>query len=571
MVVFYLPVGPVFAEAFGDGGSPSFTAFAAILTDPFYVGVLADPFANPLAVRSHARALVGWGTSGFPAPDVGLFGFTAYQALLSTVASVLVGLPGAYVLSRFEFRGRRTLQSLTILPFVLPSIMVAVGFFAMFSASGPLNALLRSLGLPPVSLLFTLEAIVLVHAFYNAPLVVRITAAAWEAVDRRTIETARSLGANRRRAFLDVVLLQLLPTILVGAVLTFVFTFMSFPIVLALGGLELATVGVWVYNRIRNLAYTEAAALAVMESVLSLVLLYVYLRYETGRVTATAGPTVPRVPLVPDLRTLLSPSRIAMLLYGCLLAVLFVGPLASMIAESLVDSGGVTLRHYEFLVARQSGGAAFQTRPLPAIRNSLLFAGGTVALALPIGLAVALFTAGSFRGRKLVDAVAMLPLAVSGVVVGLGLLRGLVFGVPLPLGYRFQLTGAVAIVAAHAVAAYPFVTRSVVPMLAGLDRTLVESARALGASRRRALLDVELPLVAPGIAAGAAFAFAISVGEFNSTVILAQGGEQYTMPVAIERYLGRQSLGPATAMGTVLLVVTAASFVLLDRLGGRIR
>ncbi|MCL7417290.1 MAG: ABC transporter permease subunit, partial [Halalkalicoccus sp.] len=128
-----------------------------------------------------------------------------------------------------------------------------------------------------------------------------------------------------------------------------------------------------------------------------------------------------------------------------------------------------------------------------------------------------------------------------------------------------------AIVAAHAVAAYPFVTRAVAPLLAGLDGSLVEAARAAGASRARAFVDVELPLIAPGIAAGAAFALAISIGEFNSTVILAQGSDSYTMPVAIERYLGRRSLGPATAMGTVLLVVTGVSFVLVDRLGGDLR
>jgi thiamine transport system permease protein len=162
----------------------------------------------------------------------------------------------------------------------------------------------------------------------------------------------------------------------------------------------------------------------------------------------------------------------------------------------------------------------------------------------------------------------MLPLAVSGVVFGIGLLQGLVFGIPLPGGWRFQVTGAVAIVAAHAVAAYPFVTRNVSPLLSNLDPAMVESARALGASRYRALRDVELPLVASGIVAGAAFAFAISIGEFSSTVILASGSEAYTMPVAVERYLGRRS-GPAIAMGTVLLGVTAASFVVVDRVGGR--
>jgi thiamine transport system permease protein len=184
-----------------------------------------------------------------------------------------------------------------------------------------------------------------------------------------------------------------------------------------------------------------------------------------------------------------------------------------------------------------------------------------------MGVVVAVLSTREGRGRKAVDTLAMAPLAVSGIVVGLGLLRGLVFGVDL-FGVEVTVTGAVAIVAAHAVAAYPFVTRNVAPLLRQLDPRLVESARSLGATRARALWDVELPLVAAGVVAGAAFAFAISVGEFDSTVILASGSGSYTMPVAVERYLGRR-LGPATAMGSVLLLVTAASFVVIDRFGGR--
>lgn len=568
VVMFYIPVGIVFAESILPSDRLSVDPFVEILTDLFYVGVLAELFRDPLALGDHANALAGWLLAGTPRPSVGLFGFTAYQAFLSTIASVALGLPGAYILSRFEFRGRRTLRSLTILPFVLPSIMVAIGFFAMFSENGPLNRLLVFFGAEPISILFTLEIIIIAHAFYNAPLVTRITTAAWEGIDARTVETARSLGASPRRAFFDVVFPQLLPAILTGAILSFIFTFMTFPIVLALGGLQLATVEVWVYNRIRNLAYTEAAALALMESVLSLGLLYGYLRYEARQVSASRQTRPPaREPLVPDLRSLFTPLRLGLVCYGLVVLVVFVGPLASMVAASLTGPGGLTLQHYEFLLERQATGASFQIRPLPAIRNSLVFGVGSLAIALPMGIAVALFS-GHSRRRTVLDALAMLPLAVSGIVVGIGLLRGLVFGLSLPFGYRIQVTGTVAIVAAHAVAAYPFVTRTVAPMLAAVDRSMMESARALGASRYRTLRDIELPMIAPGVAAGAAFAFAISIGEFNSTVILAQGSDAYTMPVAVERYLGDQTLGPATAMGTVLLVITGLSFVFIDRLGG---
>jgi thiamine transport system permease protein len=538
--LFYYPVATVFVDAVVVDGRLTLAPVRAVLTSEFYL--------------------------------VDLLAFTAYQAALSTVASLALGLPGAWALARFEFPGRRTLRSLTILPFVLPSIMVAIGFVAAFGENGSLNWALSALGLPEVSLLYTLPAIIVAHAFYNAPLVTRVVTAAWESVDARAVETARSLGASPRHAFRDVVLPQLLPAVAVGATLTFVFTFASFPIVLALGGFQLATVEVWVFKLVRDLEYAEAAALAVVESTISLSLTYAYLRYE-ARTTGGAGAGTgtnppPRRPLRPPSVTprALAP-RLAVAAYAAVVLVVFVGPVASMLAASVAGPDGPTLRHYAFLLERQVEGAAFQVRPLPAVRNSVLFAAGALAIALPMGVTVAALSTRSGRGRTLLDVLAMAPLAVSGIVVGLGLLRGLVFGVPV-FGTRLRVTGPVAIVAAHAVAAYPFVTRNVAPLLGRLDDRLVESARSLGASRARALVDVELPLVAPGVVAGAAFAVAISIGEFDATVILAEGVSAYTMPVAVERFIGRR-LGPATAMGCLLLLVTSLAFVVIERFGGR--
>ncbi|WP_197428518.1 iron ABC transporter permease [Halapricum sp. CBA1109] len=571
VVVFYYPVGSVFAEAVLDAGRLTAVPLLDVLSDPFYTGVAHHLFADPLGVPA---GIASWVAAGFPSVRFGLFGFTAYQAALSTAASVLLGLPGAYVLARYDFRGRRTLRSLTIVPFVLPSIMVAVGFVAMFGKTGLLNDLLGALGLGSVEILYTLEAIIVAHAFYNAPLVTRLVTTAWESVDRRQVETARAMGASPLSAFRDIVLPTLLPALLTAALLTFVFTFMSFPIVLALGDLRLATVEVWIYARVQALDLSEAATLATLETVLSLALLYVYLRYEASQRSASgAGQSLPRRPLTIGRQTLTSPVRLAILGYGVVAAVVFLGPLLSLLVESVTaPDGSFTTAYYEFLLAQQASTAVGTTKPLPAIVNSLLYGAGTLLLAVPMGVVVSVVATREGRGSRLAEAVLTAPLAVSGIVVGLGLLQTMVFGTVL-FGYRFVAVGPVAIVVAHAAAAYPFVTRNVTPALGGLDTRYRDAARSLGASRVRALVDVELPLIAGAVLAGAAFAFAISVGEFDSTVLLAEGADSYTMPVALERYVGNRSvgpdLGPATAMGTVLLFVTGLSFVVIDRLGGR--
>lgn len=562
VVMFFYPVGRVLSEAVWIDGAPTAEPLLEVLADPFFFGVLAEAAADPsvlwTAFRPHQ-----FGPVTVPLPDyrLGLFGFTAYQALLSTLASIALGLPGAYVLARFEFPGRETVRSLTAVPFVMPSIMVAIGFIATFGRNGVLNGVLTAVGLPRVELLYTLPIIVLAHAFYDAPLIARVTATAWESVDAGTAETARSLGASPQRAFLDVVVPQLLPAILTGALLTFIFSFMSFAIVLALGGLSLATVEVWVYHRVQQLDYTTASALATLEMVFSLLLTYAYLRYEARQRAESAARPAPRKPLFGRLNL----DRLAVWGYVGVAIVVFVTPIASMLLASVTGPTGFTLDYYRFLIDRQATAASFQIKPLTAVRNSLLYGAASLAIAVPMGVLLAVASTREFRGRKLVDTLSMAPFAVSGVVVGLGLLQGLVFGTQ-AFGYRITVSGAVAVVAAHAVGAYPFVTRNVAPLLATIDRSVVESARTLGASRVRVLLDIELPQVFAGVVAGAAFAFAISIGEFDSTVILASGSSAYTMPVAIERFIGRR-LGPATAMGCVLLVVTAVSFLVIDRLG----
>ncbi len=571
LAAFYYPIGRVLAAAVVDGGRLSAGPLLAVLGDPFYTGAAAGAVRDPLGVPAGVGRWLG---AGMPPLRTGLIGFTAYQAFLSTVASVALGFPGAYLLARYEFRGRATLRSLTMLPFVLPSIMVAVGFLAMFGRRGALNDALGLAGLGPVDVLFTLEIIVLAHAFYNAPLVIRLVGAAWETVDRQRVETARSLGASPLAAFRDVVLPTLWAPLLTASLLTFLFTFMSFPIVLALGGLQLATVEVWLFARVQDLQLAEAATLATVETAFTLSLTYLYLRYEARQAAGhTGGPLRPRRPLLAGRATLADPRRLGLLAYGVVVLVVFVGPLASLLFESVTTpEGAFTTDYYAFLVDQQLAVAAGTVRPLAAVGNSLLFGVGTLLLAVPMGLVVSVVATRGGRGSRVAEALLTAPLAVSGIVVGLGLLQTFVFGTTV-FGHRLVVTGPVAIVAAHAVAAYPFVTRNVTPALGDLDSRLAEAARSLGATRFRALLDVELPLIAAALLAGTAFAFAISIGEFDSTVLLAEGVDTATMPVALERYIGNRSigpsLGPATAMGTVLLAVTAVSFVAIDRLGGR--
>jgi len=502
-----------------------------------------------------------------------VIGFTVWQALLSTLASVALGFPLAYLLTRYDFPGKRVIRSLTIVPFVLPAITVALGFVLLFGRWGWLNQALMALfnlSEPPIKILYTLWAIVLAHAFYNAPLIARTVHAAWERLDPSYEESARALGASRWQVFRSVTLPQLMPALLSGMTIVFIFCFLSFPIVLTLGGARYSTVEVEIYTRaVTLLDRPKAAALALVGLSFSLAFAYMYLRLGGAFARETLiSRKAPAQPLFSGWRGAFRPRRLLLWLFIAFSLLVFAGPMVAVLADSFLKETAqgttLTLDWYRYIF-QPDYNALIGDAPLRAVLNSLGFGLGAVTLALPLGLAIG-FALSRFRmkGRKVLDAWLMAPLATSSVILGFALLRAYI-APPLEISG----TGT-AIVIAHAVIVYPFVVRAVVPLLESLDRSLIEAARGLGAGRGRAFLDIELPLLTTAVLVGGLFAFALSLGEMSATLMLARPGLK-TMPIAVYGFLAsRQALGAASAMSALMIIVAASAFVLLERQGERL-
>ena len=161
----------------------------------------------------------------------------------------------------------------------------------------------------------------------------------------------------------------------------------------------------------------------------------------------------------------------------------------------------------------------------------------------------------------LLDPLFMLPLGTSAVTLGLGYI--IAFNRP-PLNL---LTSPVLVPVAHALLAFPFVVRGLLPALRGLDPRLREAAQTLGAGPLRVVREVDLPLLFPALLVGAVFAFTVSMGEFGATLLLARPAYP-TVPVVIYRFLGQPgaaNYGQALALSTILMLITGLSFVLLER------
>ncbi len=492
-----------------------------------------------------------------------LLNFTLQQALLSTVLSLLLGFPLGWLLTRYSFPGKGTLRALTLVPFVLPPITVALGFVLFFGHAGHLNrALMWLWGLsePPIRLLYSLWAIVLAHAFYNAPVVARFVNVAWEAQDPALTEAARMLGAGRGRSFITVTIPGLFPAVLSAMALVFVLCTLSFAIPLALGGARYATVEVGVYLLARvYVDLPRTAALAAVVLGISLMLTYLYLR--GGGLFHTLSSADRRQPTVP-LVSRSHPARLLWLGYLVPAAVVFLGPIGAVIADSFLRAapgGTAPTLHWYSLALSPDTSPFLGASPLGSITTSIAVASAAAAGALALGLAISA-SLRTVRSRVL-ETVLMAPLGVSSVVMGLALL--LAFRRP-PLSYLPP--GPWPLVLAHVLIIYPFVVRSIRPVWQSLDPALVEAARTLGASRREAFRNVELPLLRPAMLVAGALAFALSLGEMTAAAMLARPGLN-TIPLAIYQFLSARRFGAASAMATVLMVVTAVAILLWERLG----
>jgi len=130
--------------------------------------------------------------------------FTIWQALLSTILTLIVGLPGAYLFARYQFRGKSILRALTGVAFVMPTLVVAAGFNALLGSKGLINVWLMTLfdlDFAPIQIINTLGAILLAHVFYNVSVIIRLTIPAWQSVDYDQVEVSRTLGASKSRIF----------------------------------------------------------------------------------------------------------------------------------------------------------------------------------------------------------------------------------------------------------------------------------------------------------------------------------------------------------------------------------
>jgi thiamine transport system permease protein len=472
--------------------------------------------------------------------------FTVWQATLSTVLTLAVGIPGAYVLARCEFPGRRVVRALVTVPFVLPTVVVGSAFVALLGDGGPL----ASLGLDQ-----TLGAILIAHVFFNYSVVVRTVGSLWSHLDPRPEEAARMLGASRLRTFREVTLPALRPAIAAAGAVVFLFTFTSFGVILILGGPGTATLETEIYRQTAQLLNLPLAAALTVVQLLAIVLLLFLTSWIEGRqrvsLSLRAAAETARRPRTAGARAFVGANL-------ALMALLLGAPIGVLVLRSFDTPSGFGLDFYRALGEVHAGSTLF-VEPVHAIANSLRFAVVATVIAVVVG-GCAAFALASSRRRGF-DALVSLPLGVSAVTVGFGFLIALDHA---PFDFRGSWW---LVPIAQALVAVPFVVRVMTPVLRAIDPRLRDAAATLGASPARVWREVDLPIVARAALVAAGFAFAISLGEFGATVFIVRPDEP-TLPVLVYRLLGQPgplNFGGAMAASVILMALTALAILSIER------
>ena len=486
-----------------------------------------------------------------------------YVAAMSVVVASIIAVPLAYFTVRFRFRGAALIQTLGVLPLIMPPFVGAVAMQLLFGRSGSVNLLLQEhLGFA-IPFMQGLNGVIFVESLHYFPFILLNLTVAMQNIDGAMEESAQNLGASGWRLFRRIVFPLAMPGYVAGASLVFVKVFDDLGTPLVLGQTNM--LAPQAYLRITSVGIEDPVGyvISVIMIVFSVAALWASALFLKGRDYSTlqrGGTTLARRRLTPWQ---------AVAAYGWIVLVLLLvlSPHLGILAMSLskvwsfsVLPEGFTLAHYETVF----------TQSPRMIGNTLLYCGLAALIDVILGTAIAyVILRTRLPGRQLLDWTASAALAIPGVVLAIGYLR-FFRGVELPFSDTAFTATWVALMVAYAVRRLPYALRSCMAALQQLHVSLEEAAESLGATKARTVRRVVVPLMAGGMLAGFVTSFITAAVELSATILLSSSASQAPMSYGI--YLYMQSIagrGPGAALGVIAVAIVAlgtyASYRLTNR------
>ncbi|HSO07948.1 MAG TPA: iron ABC transporter permease [Pelomicrobium sp.] len=483
-----------------------------------------------------------------------------YVAVATVVFASIIALPLAYFTVRFRFRGAILIQTLGVLPLIMPPFVGAVAMQLLFGRSGSLNLILGEWFDITLPIMEGLNGVIFVESLHYFPFILMNLTVALNNIDVAMEESAQNLGASGFRLFRRIVFPLAMPGFVAGAALVFlkVFDDLGTPLVLNVTNM----LAPQAYLRITSIGIDDP--IGYVASVLMVAFSLLALWMSTWVLRGKDYATLQRGGAAWNKRSL-NPWQAA-LAYGwiTLVLLLVLSPHLGILLMSFtrvwsysVLPEGFTLEHYATVFTDSPG----------MIANTMLYCGIAAGIDVLLGTAIAyLMLRTRLPGRHLLDYLGTAAVAIPGVVLGIGYLRTF-REVELPFMESPLVSSWVILALAYAVRRLPYALRSCVAALQQVHVSLEEAAENLGAGKRRTLSRVVVPLMAGGIVAGFVTSFITAAVELSATIVLTTKTSDAPMSYGI--YLYMQSIagrGPGAALGVIAVLLVALGTYLSHRL-----
>lgn len=514
-----IPVLTVIYVAFADGaGGLTLSHFESF----FHISLMRESFWNSLHV-----------------------------AVWSVVFATLIAVPLAYFTVRFRFRGAILIQTLGILPLIMPPFVGAVAMQLIFGRSGSVNLLLNDWFGFTLPIMDGLNGVIFVEAIHYFPFILMNLMVALHNIDSSMEESAQNLGAHGLRLFRRIVFPLAMPGYVAGAALVFIKVFDDLGTPLVLNQTNL--LAPQAYLRITSIGIEDPIGYvaSVILVTFSLFALWASTRVMKGKEYATLQRGYAGLA-----RRRLTPGQ-ALLAYGWIVLVLLIvlAPHAGILLLSLarvwsfsVIPDGYTLQHYVSVI---------QDSPR-MVWNTVLYCGIAAALDVVIATAIAyLILRTRLPGRRVLDFIATASLAIPGVVLAIGYLRTF-RGMEMPFTDELFTSSWILIVIAYTIRRLPYALRSCMAALQQLHVSLEEAAESLGADKGRTIRRIVVPLMVGGILAGLVTSFMTAAVELSATIMLVTSQNDAPMSYGIYLYMQTPAgRGPGAALGVLAVLIVA--------------
>ena len=479
-----------------------------------------------------------------------LLAFTVWESLLSAVISVGLAIPFSVFFSKYSFFGRKAILTASDVAFALPAILCVLGFVIFYGNNGILNNILVSLHITEekIKFLYSFPSVIMAHVYLNFPVAFSLITSALVGMDEKEEMASKLLGKNNFYTFIKITIPKVKGTIISAFILIFLFCFPSFLIVMSLGGSpKYYTIEAEIYRRTYTDVNTVSSSSLALFSFIIMSLLLLVSGYGREEKKASRAKRI--------IKKARGWKKLEAFALSLMITLFLAPPLLSIIYRAFFTKDGTfTLKAWLDIASSSPTGAG---TGLNAIFNSLLIA--LVSSFLAVSLSTAISISAVRRKSRIIPLLTSLPMAAGSVSLGLGFAF-----LSTRLPYKSIYISYILVILAHLVVVMPFTVRTIMPGAKRIPDTLTLASMCLGKGCYSSYRKVEKPMLKSYRRRAFAFAFALSLGEVNATMALAEG-KVTTLPILIYKMINQYNYQGASALAIILLTTAIIVFAIGEK------